>query len=217
MSMIHPLSCSHAFGISKSLDMIGQSFHVPGHIPFAVCSTLSQSLCYTPLSLPLFYPSHMTYLLAGNNENTLGKIAWIAPVSGVFLLNLIGRVSYDLMSNSFLKGTVYGLHSTAMGMLTNIPSGGWAGLITLRKVLGSYTQLPSALKQLSKNSVDSIGKKSEIVSSATFITASLAASFFGGFHVMTANMIGHIAAAITKVASAHLLIAFTKTTPETTS
>ncbi len=204
----HPLACSSEFSIAKVTDIIGQSVQSPGSIPFAIAGILSGGLCYTPLAVPLFYPSVMITHLSGGSQPTLRRIAWLSPAIGMSLLTLTGRVAFELMPNPLLKGLIYGVHSCAMGMLTNIPGGGLLGMITLRKVLGGYIGLPSAMAPLSENETKTTWQRSEILASAAFITASLGLSFFGGFHVITANVIGHSVAALTKVVSARVFAVF---------
>lgn len=206
--MTHPLAPTPEFSTALCIDIVGQSLQVPSSIPFALSGLLATGLCYTPLALPLFYPSGMIHQLAGKSDLTLRRIAWMAPAIGISLLTLVGRVTFEFMPNNLLKGLIYGVHSCAMGMLTNIPSGDWAGMITLRKVLGVYIGLPSALEPLSHKDKNVIWQASEILASATLVTASLGLSFFGGFHVITANMIGHVAAATTKVVSARVFAHF---------
>ncbi len=204
----HPLACSKEISVANCIDVIGKSLQVPSSIPFAISGVLSQNLCYTTLTLPLLYPSAIIHRLAGNNELTLQRIAWMSPAIGMSLLTLAGRAAFEFIPNSLFKGLIYGVHSCAMGMLTNIPSGDWAGMITLRKVLGHCIELPSALQPLSRNGQDATWQRSEILSSIALITASLGFSFFGGFHVITANMIGHATAAATKVLSARIFAVF---------
>ncbi len=204
----HPLACSLEFSIANFADVIGQSLQSPSSIPFAISGTLGKNLCYTTLALPLFYPSAIIHRLAGDSELTLRRIAWLSPAIGMSLLTLAGRAAFELMPNALLKGLIYGVHSCAMGMLTNIPSVHWAGMITLRKVLGSYIGLPTALQSLSGSGQKTTWQRSEILASVALITASLGLSFFGGFHVITANVTGHAAAAATKVVSARLFAIF---------
>ncbi|MDP1607955.1 MAG: hypothetical protein Q8L98_01425 [Chlamydiales bacterium] len=202
--MTHPLAPTTEFSTAICIDIVGQSLQAPSSVPFVISGILGQNLCYTTLALPLFYPSAMIHQLAGKSELTLRRIAWMAPAVGISLLTLVGRVAFEFMPNSLLKGLVYGVHSCAMAMLTNIPSGDWLGVITLRKVLVVFTDLPSALEPLSYKDRDIIWKLSEMLASVALVTASLGLSFFGGFHVVTANTIGHVAAAATKVVSARV-------------
>lgn len=106
----HPLSCSTEFSIANCVDIAGQSFYISSG-PFGICALLSQNLCVTPLSSPLFFPSAEVYRIAGDDKEVLRKKAWIAPASGMFLLNLAGRVSYELMPGGILKGLIFGVHS----------------------------------------------------------------------------------------------------------
>jgi len=156
----------------------------------------------------------MVHNLSGDNPLTLSSIAWVSPLVGMSLLTLAGRVAFEFVPGSLLKGLVYGVHTCAMGILTNIPSGDWAGLITLRKVLGTYIGLPSALQGLSANGVSTTWNASETLASVALVTASLGLSIFGGMHVITANMIGHATAAVTKVVSARLFALFAEKSPQ---
>lgn len=203
----HPLACSQEFAMANFADVIGQSIQAPSSIPFVISVILGQNLCYSPLAIPLFYPSALIHRLAGNSDLTLRRIAWLSPAIGMPLLTLAGRAAFELMPNALLKGLIYGVHSCAMGMLTNFPFDDW-GMITLRKVLGSYIGLHTALQSLSRSGQKTTLQRSEILASVALITASLGLSFFGGFHVITANVIGHTAAAVTKVVSARVFAIF---------
>ena len=202
----HPLACSQEFAMANFADVIGQSIQAPSSIPFVISVILGQNLCYTPLALHLFYPSALIHRLAGNSDLTLRRIAWLSPAIGMPLLTLAGRAAFELMPNALLKGLIYGVHSCAMGMLTNVR--GNREMITLRKVLGSYIGLRTARQSLSRSGQKTTLQRSEILASVALITASLGLSFFGGFHVITANVIGHTAAAVTKVVSARVFAIF---------
>lgn len=199
---------SKEFLRAEIVDVIGQALQSPNSILFAISGLYGEALAYTKLVFPLFLPSSAIYRLVGRNELRLRKIAWLSPAVGISLLTLAGRVAFDLMPGPFLKGLIYGVHSCAMRILTNIPRCDSAGIITLRKVLVNYGDLPSVLEKLSLAGRDITWQQSEILSSVAFVTASLGLSFFGGFHMITANVIGHVAAAITKVVSARVFAIF---------
>ncbi len=204
----HPLATSDEFRWANIADLLVQSLQSPSSLLFAISAVLGQKLCYTPLASPLFYPTAIVHHFAGDKILKLRRIGWVSPAIGISLVTLIGRASFNFMPNALLKGVIYGVHSCAIGMLTNISAGYYSQIIPLRKVLQSYVPLPFTVETLSGNGVNTISKWSEIFSSLAFITASLGLSFFGGFHVITANVIGHTAGAATKVVSSRLLAIF---------
>jgi hypothetical protein len=115
------------------------------------------------------------------------------------LLTLVGRAAFELMPNAFLKGVIYGMYSCAIRTLINSPLEDGRAIITLRRVLSSYIGLSSALNTLSQDAQYNSDLRSETLASVVVVTASLGLSFFGGFHIITADVIGHAAAAVTKV------------------
>ena len=205
----HPLDCSLEFNAAHFFSVISQSLQAPRPVAYWFAAVTSPLVLFsTRLLDTLFIPSISVYRLAGSNPNTLRKISWLAPAVGIPIFTLAGRATYEAMPNSFLKGAVFGLHTSAMGLLTNIPNGDWAGMITLRKVLGSWIQLPSALGPLTQKGLKNTDKRSETLASATFLISSFGLSFFKGVHTITANTIGHVAAAATKVISARVFARF---------
>lgn len=205
---VNPLSCSKEFLIAHTTDFVVQSVQTPSKFPFLISAIVGQNLCYTPLGLTLFYPSTLIDHLANNYKIEFGKIAWLSPALGMPLLTLAGRAAFECMPHPILKGLVYGVHSCAMGMLTNIPNGIPYRMITLRKVLGVYAGFPAALEPLSKRGLNTTLQRSEILASVAFITATLGLGFFGGFHVITANLIAHTVATVTNVVSARIFAVF---------
>ncbi len=202
---IHPLAPSETFLKVQFIDITSAAIHSPNPIGYVITSILGFLCPYVsgPLFTPLWYPSVIVQEIAGNNQGLLSKIAWVAPAIGIPLLAFAGRVTYDLIPLPALKGVIYGIHSIAMCWLSNIPNGGCLGMITLRRVLGSALKLPRSLGAISDQAVvHEIDNKSERLSSVAFIAASIGLSVFGGFHVITANAIGHALAAATKVVSA---------------
>jgi hypothetical protein len=201
----HPLAPTHKYHQAQLIDIASAGIQSPNPLGFAITSILCMKFSFLSGSLltPLWYPSLIVQKFAGNNQELLNKITWLAPALGMPLLAFVGRVTYDLIPVAGLKGVVYGIHTMAMCWLSNIPRGGWSGMITLRSVLGSAIKLPRSLGAISQQAtLNQINNRSEMLSSVAFITASVGLSFFGGFHVITANLIGHALAAATKVFSA---------------
>lgn len=210
---LNPLGLSEPFSTAQCLDVIGQSIKAPASIPFVVAAYLVQIPCNTPLALPLWIPSQIASYLSKTTQLSPNYFAWIAPAMGMPLLTLAGRVAFDLTANPFLKGAVYGIHTFAMGLITNTPST-WSELIGLRQVISNFMGLQSAMGQLTDaNRVRTLGI-SEYLSSAAFLTASLGLSFFGGFHVITANATGYAVAAVVAAVSARTLAYFGEKKPQ---
>ncbi len=190
--------------MAESIEFIGRSLQAPSTIPFLFGGIVGQNLSATPLTMPLFYPSIMVHHLAGGDESRLRKISWIAPALGMSVVAFTGRVVFDLMSNNLLKGIVFGVHACAMRLLANIPSASWAGMITLRSALGDCIQLKPALETLSNTGLKNALHGSEVLSGVALVTTSFALSVFGGFHIITANAIAHVAAAVTAAVVARM-------------
>jgi len=212
---LNPLGLSEPFSTAQCLDVIGQSIKAPASIPFVVAAYLVQIPCNTPLALPLWIPSQIAYYVSKNTNLSIKYVAWIAPAMGMPLLTLAGRVAFDLTANPFLKGAVYGIHTFAMGVITNTPST-WAGLIGLRQVIANFMGLQSATKHLTQTDYLRTLAISEYLSSAAFLTASLGLSFFGGFHVITANATGYAVATVVAAVSTRTLAYFGEKKPQET-
>ncbi len=199
----HPLAPSPLFSTALVLEKVGTAVQSASCIPFAITSSIGTLLPYTTLGLPLFYPSALVHRISGGDINLTNRFAWLSPTIGMPLLTLAGRVAFDATSSPLLRGLVHGVHTSAMCLLTNSPVS-WSGMITLRQALGNAVGLPSAVAPLLDGERQLIVIMSEVAASAAFLTASLGLSFFGGFHVISANVLGHVAAAVTAVAVARL-------------
>jgi len=207
----HPLDCSIHHNTANFFSTISQSLQAPRPVTYGLAALTSPLiLINTRLLNVLFYPSYGVHRLAGFNVDILRKISWLAPAFGISIMTLAGRAMYEAAPNSFLKGAVFGWHSFALGFLTNSRFGYCAGLITLRQVLGDWIQLPSALQSLSNKSLTLVDERSEILASATFLVSSFSLNFFRGMHPVTANTVGHVAAAATNVISARVFALFAK-------
>lgn len=205
----HPLDCSIQHSTANFFSVMSQSLRAPRPFAYGFAALTSPLiLSNTRLMNVLFYPSNTVNKLAGSNKNIHRKISWLAPALGISIMTLAGRAMYEAAPNSFLKGAVFGWNSYALGLLTNIPFGDWAGLITLRKVFATWLQLPSALQSLSSKGLFHTEKRSEILASVTFFVSSFGLGFFRGMHPVTANTVGHVAAAATKVISARAFALF---------
>jgi len=224
--MSYPLSFSKEFRGTIILDIIGQAVQSPSRLPFAISGILSQAIAsMKPFPAPLLLPSKLVYKLANCHSTQIRlvqdaalarqaaqasqaqakKLAWIAPALGISAVTLLGRVAYDFMPNSLLKGLIYGVHTAAIGMLTNVVRCDWPQTITLRSVFDIHLNIPHVFENLSKNGQKVTWERSELLASAAFITTSFALSFFGGFHVITANVAAHVTAAAIKSISPYFL------------
>lgn len=204
----HPLESSIHYNTANFFSIISQSLQAPRPVTYGLGALFGPLIFSNTSSFVVFYPSYGVQRLAGPNVDILRKISLLAPAFGISIMTLAGRAMYEAAPYSFLKGAVFGSHSFALELLTNIPFGDWAGLITLRKVFATWLQLPSALQSLSSKGLFQTEKRSEILASVTFFVSSFGLNFFRGMHPVTANTVGHVAAAATKVISARAFALF---------
>lgn len=127
---------------------------------------------------------HLSALL-GNSGPILKKMSWASPTIQISLLTLTSRIAFGFMPNLLLKGLMCGMHSYTMGTLTSNRCK-WAGTIPLSDVLKHFKHL------IHEPQLPSLGDLRQFGT----VPIAMTLSFLGGFHVITAITITHIAACV---------------------
>lgn len=123
--------------------------------------------------------------LLSSSGALLQKASSASPALEISLLTLASRIAFGFMPNIFLKGATCCIHSYLTERLTSNRCK-WAGTISLADGLQQFKHLIHAPQLPSLASLRRYGT----------VPVAMALSFLGGFHVITAITITHIAAAL---------------------
>lgn len=175
-----------------------------GKLSMYVTSVLGRNILNVP-PLNFLFISHHSYayplmdMQSSDFETKFNKIASFAHLASIPFITYAAHIHYLSASSAIAKGIVYGVHCTAMMILTLAP-GCWSNTMTLR----SYIDLsfdPSK-SDLSEEGRTIINQKAERVQSIALAVSAIAINIVTGNPIM-ANAVAYPLATIVGVAAAH--------------